>query len=122
MSKVEYSNEKIAVSPFFGGTGVSSVQAQAKACGYQILPCKYFVQFNTLGLTCNWYYLCSRAAGLGPGRFLVGRVLQDAPDLRVQGAGLHFVTGDQMVHETTFGGGAIAFAINSFRLEVLKSP
>ena len=48
--------------------------------GYQILPGKYFVQFNTLGLTCNWDYLGSRAVGLGPGRFLVGRALQEAPD------------------------------------------
>jgi hypothetical protein len=38
MSKVEYSHEKIAMSAFLGGTGVSPVQAQAKAGGYQILP------------------------------------------------------------------------------------
>jgi len=37
MSKVEHSNEKISVSAFFGGTGVSPVQAQAEACGYHKL-------------------------------------------------------------------------------------
>ena len=111
MSKVEYSNEKIALSPVIGGTGVSPVQAQAKACGYQILPCKYFVQFNTLCLTCNWYYLCSRAVGLGPGRVLVGRALQEAPD-RVQGAGHH--AGGQMVHGASLEGrGGEAPATNS---------
>jgi hypothetical protein len=31
MSTAEYSNEKIAVSAFFGGTGVSPVQGQAIA-------------------------------------------------------------------------------------------
>jgi hypothetical protein len=55
MSKIEYSKEKIAVSAFLGGTGVSPLQAQAKAGGYPIIPCKYFVRFNTLGLTANGY-------------------------------------------------------------------
>jgi hypothetical protein len=36
MSKEEYSNGRCL--NFLGGTGVSPVQAQAKACGYQILP------------------------------------------------------------------------------------
>jgi hypothetical protein len=38
MSKVEYSNEKIAVPAFFGGTGVSPVPAQAKPAWVVLWP------------------------------------------------------------------------------------